>query len=47
MRLTGWSLEEIEAAPAARLDWLLAMDRAAGRVAHTLAKRAAAEAGGS
>lgn len=29
MRLTGWTLDQIDAAPAVTLDWLLACDRAA------------------
>lgn len=28
MRLTGWTLEQIDDAPAVTLDWMLACDRA-------------------
>jgi hypothetical protein len=33
VRLTGWTLDQIDAAPAMTLDWMLACDRAAATAA--------------
>ena len=44
VRLTGWTLEQIDAAPAARLDWLLTMEDANNEAAERLQKKLAAEA---